>query len=142
MIISTRESQAVREKVLPLDISQISDTSCTSVGRYYKPEAYEDHSAQFDVSGRRTLDEIVHWLMEQGHIPIFCTARYRAGRTGDRFMNLCKKQQILNYCHPNALLPLKEYLQDYASSKNRQIEMSMIAQELKKIPMIQYALEL
>ena len=134
MIVSTRESKAVREKVLPLGISQISGGSRTSVGGYYEPEPEEDNSAQFDVSDRRTLDEVVRWLMEQGHVPSFCTACYREGRTGDRFMALCKSQQILNCCHPNALLTLKEYLQDYASPQTRQMGLAMIEQELNKIP--------
>lgn len=134
MIVSTRESKAVREKVLPLGISQISGGSRTSVGGYYEPEPEEDNSAQFDVSDRRTLDDVVRWLMEQGHVPSFCTACYREGRTGDRFMALCKSQQILNCCHPNALLTLKEYLQDYASPQTRQMGLAMIEQELNKIP--------
>lgn len=134
MIVSTRESQAVREKVLPLGISQISGGSRTSVGGYYEPEPEEENSSQFDVSDRRTLDEVVRWLMEQGHVPSFCTACYREGRTGDRFMSLCKSQQILNCCHPNALLTLKEYLQDYASPQTRQLGLGMIEQELIKIP--------
>ena len=134
MIVSTRESKAVREKVLPLGISQISGGSRTSVGGYYEPEPEEDNSAQFDVSDRRTLDEVVRWLMEQGHVPSFCTACYREGRTGDRFMSLCKSQQILNCCHPNALLTLKEYLQDYASPQTRQMGLTMTEAELDKIP--------
>ena len=134
MIISTRESQAVREKVLPLGVSQISGASRTSVGGYCEPEPEDENSAQFDVSDRRTLDEVVRWLMDQGHIPSFCTACYREGRTGDRFMSLCKSRQILNCCHPNALLTLKEYLQDYASPATRAVGLDMIAKELDKIP--------
>ena len=134
MIISTRESQAVREKVLPLGISQISGASRTSVGGYCEPEPEDQNSEQFDVSDKRTLDEVVGWLMDQGHIPSFCTACYREGRTGDRFMSLCKSQQILNCCHPNALLTLKEYLQDYASPATRAKGLVMIDEELKKIP--------
>ena len=156
MIISTRESQAVREKVLPLGVSQISGASRTSVGGYCEPEPEDENSAQFDVSDRRTLDEVVRWLMDQGHIPSFCTACYREGRTGDRFMSLCKSGQIQNCCHPNALmtlkeylidyaspetreigealLTLKEYLQDYASPATRAVGLDMIAKELDKIP--------
>ena len=134
MIISTRESQAVREKVLPLGISQISGASRTSVGGYCEPEPEGENSEQFDVSDKRTLDEVVSWLMDQGHIPSFCTACYREGRTGDRFMSLCKSQQILNCCHPNALLTLKEYLQDYAAPATRAKGLAMIDEELKKIP--------
>ncbi len=135
MIISTRESQAVREKVLPLGVSQISGASRTSVGGYAEPETEEDvTSAQFDVSDNRTLDEVVNWLMKMGHIPSFCTACYREGRTGDRFMTLCKNMQILNCCHPNALMTLKEYLEDYASLETKEIGAKLIEQELEKIP--------
>lgn len=133
MIISTRESQAVREKVLPLGVSQISGASRTSVGGYTEEER-DDSSAQFDVSDRRSLDEVVRWLMEQGYIPSFCTACYREGRTGDRFMTLCKNQQIQNCCHPNALMTLKEFLMDYASEDTRTIGNSLIQKELLNIP--------
>lgn len=135
MIISTRESQQVREKVLPLGVSQISGASRTTVGGYANPETKEEvTSAQFDVSDNRTLDEVVNWLMEMGHIPSFCTACYREGRTGDRFMTLCKNMQILNCCHPNALMTLKEYLEDYASSKTKELGAKLIEEELEKIP--------
>lgn len=133
MIISTRESQAVREKVLPLGVSQISGASRTSVGGYADPEPEEENSSQFDVSDNRTLDEVINWLMKLGHLPSFCTACYREGRTGDRFMKLCKNMQILNCCHPNALLTLKEYLEDYASEETKQIGNEMIQRELEKI---------
>ena len=133
MIISTRESQAVREKVLPLGVSQISGASRTSVGGYADPEPEEENSAQFDVSDNRTLDEVINWLMKLGHLPSFCTACYREGRTGDRFMKLCKNMQILNCCHPNALLTLKEYLEDYASEETKQIGNEMIERELEKV---------
>ncbi|MBO4396711.1 MAG: [FeFe] hydrogenase H-cluster radical SAM maturase HydG [Eubacterium sp.] len=134
MIISTRESQKVREMVLPLGVSQISGASRTSVGGYAEEELPEENSAQFDVSDRRTLDEIVNWLMRLGYIPSFCTACYRAGRTGDRFMELCKNMQILNCCHPNALLTLKEYLEDYASEDTKRIGTELINRELAVIP--------
>ena len=135
MIISTRESQAVREKVLPLGVSQISGGSRTSVGGYDIPETSEDiTSAQFDVSDTRTLDQVVNWLMKMDYIPSFCTACYRAGRTGDRFMALCKSMQILNCCHPNALMTLKEYLEDYASPETKQIGLELIERELARIP--------
>jgi 2-iminoacetate synthase len=137
MIISTRENQAVREKVLKLGISQISGGSRTSVGGYADPEAEENAevtSEQFDVSDQRTLDEVVNWLMKMGYIPSFCTACYREGRTGDRFMALCKNMQILNCCHPNALMTLKEYLEDYASEETRKIGLKLIDKELEKIP--------
>lgn len=134
MIISTRESKSVREKVLKLGISQISGGSRTSVGGYVEPEEEEDNSSQFDVSDQRSLDEVVRWLMELGYIPSFCTACYREGRTGDRFMSLCKNGQIQNCCHPNALMTLKEYLMDYASDKTKQIGDRLIEKELLKIP--------
>ena len=134
MIVSTRESQKSREKVLQLGVSQISGGSKTSVGGYAEPEPEEDNSAQFDVSDTRTLDEVVNWLMRLGYIPSFCTACYREGRTGDRFMSLCKSGQIQNCCHPNALMTLKEYLEDYASDDTKQIGEELIARELNNIP--------
>lgn len=134
MIISTREGQSVREKALSLGISQISGASRTSVGGYVEEEPEEDNSAQFDVSDRRTLDEVIKWLIELKYVPSFCTACYREGRTGDRFMSLCKSKQILNCCHPNALLTLKEYLEDYASDATKQAGLEMIESELLTIP--------
>ena len=133
MIISTREGEKVREKALRLGISQISGGSRTSVGGYTEKERPHD-TEQFDVSDQRTLDEVVRWLMEKDHIPSFCTACYRAGRTGDRFMSLCKSGQISNCCHPNALMTLTEYLVDYASEETRKIGYQMIEKELKTIP--------
>ena len=134
MIISTRESKAVREKVIRLGVSQISGASRTSVGGYCEPEPEDENSEQFDVSDNRTLDEVVHWLMDLGYIPSFCTACYREGRTGDRFMSLCKSGQIQNCCHPNALMTLKEYLIDYASPETREIGEALIKRELENIP--------
>ncbi len=133
MIISTRESEEVRTKLLRLGISQASGASRTSVGGYTEEERPHD-SEQFDVSDQRTLDEIVRWLMETNHIPSFCTACYRLGRTGDRFMSLCKSGQILNCCHPNALMTLSEYLQDYATPETKQLGYEVIQKELEKIP--------
>ena len=133
MIISTRESQEVREKMLQLGVSQISGASRTSVGGYCEEERPHD-SEQFDVSDQRSLDEVVDWLMQLGFIPSFCTACYREGRTGDRFMSLCKNGQILNCCHPNALMTLTEYLVDYASEETKQHGFALIEKELEKIP--------
>jgi len=133
MIISTRESQEVRGRALRLGISQISGASRTSVGGYTEEERPHD-SEQFDVSDQRTLDEVVRWLMELDHLPSFCTACYREGRTGDRFMSLCKSGQILNCCHPNALMTLTEYLVDYASEETKRIGFELIERELKRIP--------
>ena len=133
MIISTRESQKVREQVIRLGVSQISGGSRTSVGGYAEEERPTD-TEQFDVSDQRTLDEVVRWLMEMGYIPSFCTACYREGRTGDRFMSLCKSGQIQNCCHPNALITLKEYLMDYASEETKKIGEALIQAELQNIP--------
>ena len=133
MIISTRESQEVRARALHLGISQISGASRTSVGGYDEPERPHD-TEQFDVSDQRTLDEVIAWLMDMGFIPSFCTACYRAGRTGDRFMSLCKTGQIQNCCHPNALMTLKEFLVDYASEETRKKGDAMIAREIPTIP--------
>ena len=124
----------MREQVIKLGISQISGASCTSVGGYDHPEAEDENSAQFDVSDTRTLDEVVRWLMKLGYVPSFCTACYREGRTGDRFMSLCKNGQILNCCHPNALMTLTEFLVDYASEETKKLGFEMIERELEKIP--------
>ncbi|MBR1672558.1 MAG: [Fretibacterium sp.] len=133
MIVSTRESEAVRAKMLQVGISQVSGASRTSVGGYTEAERPHD-TEQFDVSDQRTLDEVIRWLMDNGHIPSFCTACYRAGRTGDRFMSLCKSGQILNCCHPNALMTLTEYLEDYASPETKRVGYEMVERELAKIP--------
>jgi 2-iminoacetate synthase len=133
MIISTRESEAVRRRALELGISQISGASRTSVGGYTEAVRPTD-TEQFDVSDQRTLDEVIAWLMECDHIPSFCTACYRAGRTGDRFMSFCKSGQILNYCHPNALMTLSEFLTDYASPRTQELGWDLIGRELEKIP--------
>ncbi len=133
MIISTRESKECREKVIKLGVSQISGASKTSVGGYAEEESEEENSEQFDVSDKRTLDEVVQWLMSFGYIPSFCTACYREGRTGDRFMSLCKSGQIQNCCHPNALMTLKEYLMDYASDKTKEIGEKLIEKEIDNI---------
>ena len=133
MIISTRESQQVREKVIRLGVSQISGASRTSVGGYQE-EIRPTDTEQFDVSDQRSLDEVVRWLMEMGYIPSFCTACYREGRTGDRFMSLCKSGQIQNCCHPNALMTLKEFLMDYASEDTKAIGEKLIEAELANIP--------
>ena len=132
MIISTRESQAVRERALRYGISQISGGSRTSVGGYTE-QARPHDTEQFDVSDQRTLDDVVSWLIDQEHVPSFCTACYRAGRTGDRFMSFCKSGQILNYCHPNALVTLAEYLVDYAKPDTSQKGFALIERELLKV---------
>lgn len=134
MIISTRESQKCRERLLHLGVSQISGGSKTCVGGYDEKDYTEEDSSQFEVSDTRTLDEVIKWLMEMGYIPSFCTACYREGRTGDRFMELCKKKQIQNCCHPNALMTLKEYLEDYASEETKQVGYKLIKKEQETIP--------
>lgn len=133
MIISTRESEECRERLLHLGVSQISGGSKTSVGGYFEPMPEKDDSAQFDVSDRRPLDEVIRWLMELGYLPSFCTACYGSGRTGDRFMEICKDQQIHNFCHPNAIMTLKEYLEDYASPENRSVGEKLIAREVQTL---------
>ena len=133
IIVSTRESEAVRGRLLNLGVSQVSGASRTSVGGYTETERPHD-TEQFDVSDQRSLDEVVRWLMENGHIPSFCTACYREGRTGDRFMSLCKSGQILNCCHPNALMTLTEFLTDYASEETKLVGFEMIERELARIP--------
>ena len=133
MIISTRESEDVRTKMLNVGISQVSGGSRTSVGGYTEKERPHD-TEQFDVSDQRDLDDVVSWLMQNGHIPSFCTACYREGRTGDRFMSLCKSGQIANICHPNALMTLAEYLVDYAKDSTKEEGFEVISRELDNIP--------
>ncbi|MDR1608149.1 MAG: [FeFe] hydrogenase H-cluster radical SAM maturase HydG [Deltaproteobacteria bacterium] len=132
LIVSTRENAATRARVLDLGVSQISGGSRTSVGGYYEPEV--ENTTQFEVNDTRSLDEVIHWLMELGHIPSFCTACYREGRTGDRFMALCKSGKIQNCCHPNALMTLKEYLMDYASPETVALGDSLIASQINEVP--------
>ena len=132
MIISTRESQKVRERVLALGISQISGASRTSVGGYAEDDREKD-TAQFDIADNRPHHEVVKWQMELGYIPSFCTACYRAGRTGERFMKICKSVKIQDCCTPNALLTLKEYLLDYASPETRELGRKLIRQEVEKL---------
>ena len=136
IIISTRETEETRSKLLRLGVSQVSGGSRTSVGGYagYSTDERPHDTEQFDVSDQRSLDEVVRWLMENGHIPSFCTACYRLGRTGDRFMSLCKTGQIQNCCHPNALMTLSEYLEDYASPETKAVGYEVVARELNNIP--------
>ncbi|NLW39871.1 MAG: [FeFe] hydrogenase H-cluster radical SAM maturase HydG [Tissierellia bacterium] len=134
IIVSTRETKETRERLLNLGVSQISGGSKTSVGGYCDSEAEDENTAQFDVYDTRSLDEVVKWLMELGYVPSFCTACYREGRTGDRFMSLCKSGQIQNCCHPNAIMTLKEYLEDYAAPETRAVGEDLILKELENIP--------
>ena len=134
IIMSTRETKAMRGEAVKIGVSQISGGSRTSVGGYVEEESEDENSAQFDVSDRRSLDEVVDWLIDLGHIPSFCTACYREGRTGDRFMSLVKTGQIANICQPNALMTLKEYLEDYASDETRKKGLKLIKERLEKIP--------
>ncbi len=135
MIISTRENEECRDRVLGLGVSQISGGSRTSVGGYagYSADERPHDTEQFDVSDQRSLDEVVKWLIDTGHIPSFCTACYREGRTGDRFMSLCKVGQIQNCCHPNALMTLQEFLEDYASPETKEAGEALIAREINKV---------
>ena len=133
MIISTRENKECRKDLLDLGISQISGGSKTSVGGYYRPEQEDEDSSQFEVNDNRTLDEVVRWLMELDYLPSFCTACYGSHRTGERFMSICKDQQIHNFCHPNAIMTLKEYLLDYASDCTKNIGENLLMKEINKI---------
>ena len=134
IIMSTRESKAMRGEAVKIGVSQISGGSRTSVGGYVEEEAEDDNSAQFDVNDTRTLNEVVDWLLDLGHVPSFCTACYREGRTGDRFMSLVKSGQIANICQPNALMTLKEYLEDYATEETKEKGLKVIQDRLAKIP--------
>ena len=133
MIVSTRESEECRKKLLHLGVSQMSGGSKTSVGGYFNPMPEDEDSAQFDISDRRPLDEVIKWLMELGYLPSFCTACYRHGRTGERFMEICKQQQIHNFCHPNAIITLKEYLEDYASDETKKVGATLLLREIETL---------
>ena len=133
MIVSTRESEKCREKLLHLGVSQVSGGSKTSVGGYFNPMPENENSAQFDVEDRRPLDEVLRWLMKLGYLPSFCTACYGSGRTGERFMEICKGQQIHNFCHPNAIMTLDEYLQDYASDETKKVGENLISKEVEAL---------
>lgn len=133
LIVSTRESPATRARVLDLGVSQLSGGSRTSVGGYADNAPETEESSQFDISDRRTLDQVVEWLLDTGHIPSFCTACYREGRTGDRFMSLVKSGNIANCCAPNAIMTLKEYLEDYASPAVKEKGEKLIASELNRL---------
>lgn len=133
MIVSTRESEECRKRLLSLGVSQMSGGSKTSVGGYFNPMPEDENSAQFDISDKRPLDDVIKWLMELGYLPSFCTACYGNGRTGERFMEICKSQQIHNFCHPNAIMTLKEYLEDYASFETKQIGNKLIEQEVETL---------
>ncbi|NLK75331.1 MAG: [FeFe] hydrogenase H-cluster radical SAM maturase HydG [Clostridiales bacterium] len=134
LIVSTRESKESREKVLELGVSQLSGASRTNVGGYTEDEPVNEDTSQFEIEDRRTLDQVVNWLLSLGHIPSFCTACYREGRTGDRFMTLVKSNQIANCCQPNALITLKEYLEDYALPDTKEKGEALIKEELELIP--------
>ena len=134
IIISTRESQSSREEVLKIGVSQISGGSKTSVGGYEQDETLDENSRQFDVDDNRTLDEVVNWLLKLGYVPSFCTACYREGRTGDRFMRLAKSGHIVNVCQPNSLMTLNEYLIDYAKDETKYLAQNVIDNEIKLIP--------
>lgn len=133
MIVSTRESEKCRERLLHLGVSQVSGGSKTSVGGYFNPMPENENSAQFDVEDRRPLDEVIRWLMKLGYLPSFCTACYGSGRTGERFMEICKGQQIHNFCHPNAIMTLDEYLQDYASDETKKVGENLILKEVEAL---------
>lgn len=133
MIVSTRESEECRKRLLDLGVSQMSGGSKTSVGGYFNPMPEDEESAQFDISDRRPLDEVIKWLMDLGYLPSFCTACYRHGRTGERFMEICKEKQIHNFCHPNAIITLKEYLEDYASSETKEVGDRLVIKELETL---------
>lgn len=134
MIISTRESKEIRERVLDLGVSQISGGSKTSVGGYFQPMPKDTETSQFDISDTRPLDEVMKWLMDLGYIPSFCTACYRKGRTGENFMKICKAEKIHDFCQPNALMTLKEYLEDYALPETKTTGEKLIKTELDKFP--------
>ena len=133
IIMSTRETASVRERALHMGVSQISGGSKTTVGGYAETDFAQENSAQFELSDERTLGEVVEWLLSLGYIPSFCTACYREGRTGDRFMKLIKSGQIVNCCHPNAIMSLNEYLLDYGTDIAKKIGFKLLQKEVERI---------
>jgi 2-iminoacetate synthase len=133
MILSTRESRLMRKKLLRLGISQISAGSSTGVGGYANRERQEQANPQFVVNDERSAPAIISELIDDGYIPSFCTACYRNGRTGDRFMSLAKSGQIKNVCLPNALMTLCEYSMDYGDNLFREKAAAAIAREIPGI---------
>ncbi len=135
MIITTREEANFRNECLELGISQLSGGSCTGVGGYCEEnEKGVKQPPQFQVNDERPLDQVMYDIAEAGHLPSFCTACYRNGRTGDRFMAMAKIGEIQNLCQPNAILTLKEYLVDFASPQTKALGEKIIAEHLKQIP--------
>ncbi len=136
MILSTREPQGYREEVVAVGISQVSAGSCTGVGGYAHAGklGFEEPTAQFEPEDHRTPTEMLKGLLHDGYIPSYCTACYREGRTGDRFMRLAKTGQIANVCQANAILTLQEYIEDYGDDELRALGEQAIARELAVIP--------
>lgn len=129
MIISTRERPEIRAKSYEIGISQTSAASMTNPGGYGKDETLE----QFEIHDYRSVDEVVKSILKQNYMPSFCTACYRVGRTGEKIMKLLKSGKIHELCRPNAILTLKEYLEDYASPENKKLGEKIIRKYLKKI---------
>ena len=135
IILSTRETKEMRAELLNSGVSQVSAGSCTGVGGYSEKNACDcgENTAQFEVDDTRSMDEVLTGLIESGHIPSFCTACYREGRTGDRFMQLAKSGQICNVCQPNALMTLMEFLSDYGSENAKAAAKKLYETEIPKI---------
>lgn len=138
MILSTREPANFRDELISLGISQLSAGSCTGVGGYHRDieKRHTGTTGQFQIEDNRTTDEVLQSICLSGYIPSFCTACYRKGRTGDRFMPLAKSGEIQNICQPNAILTFKEFLLDYASEALKEIGEKTIQEHLKQIPNI------
>lgn len=133
IILSTREEAKFREEVISVGVSQVSAGSCTGVGGYQEHDS-GGSGAQFEVADNRTPVEVIKSLCRQGYIPSYCTACYRAGRTGDRFMEFAKSGKIHNLCYPNAIMTFKEYLTDYADEELKEIGNRVIEENLANIP--------
>ncbi|MFR1676479.1 MAG: [FeFe] hydrogenase H-cluster radical SAM maturase HydG [Fusobacterium sp.] len=134
LIISTREEAGFRDEIIDIGISQVSSGSCTGVGGYSEREKNIDEKPQFELGDNRSPMEMLKSLIESGYIPSYCTACYRNGRTGDRFMEIAKSGQINVMCEANALMTLKEFLLDYADEDLKALGDKFIMETLEKMP--------
>jgi len=136
LIMTARESEAIRDEVIQFGVSQIDAGTKLEIGGYQNQKGNQQdiNKEQFVIGDTRELDDVMHWLLTKGYIPSFCTACYRMGRTGEHFMEFAIPGFIKRYCTPNAIITMAEYLEDYASEKTREAGYSLIEKELEKMP--------
>ena len=136
LIMTARESEAIRDEVIAFGVSQIDAGTKLEIGGYQnqKGDQQDINKEQFVIGDTRELDDVMHWLLEKGYIPSFCTACYRMGRTGEHFMEFAIPGFIKRFCTPNAIITMAEYLEDYGSEKTKKAGYELIEKELEKLP--------